>query len=493
MQGSNQSYRHILRYTGIFGSIQAVTMLASILRNKAAALLIDRYGQGLADLFSNTANLISTATTLVMPVSVVRRLSQIYERSGEHSSALSEEIKVVRSWSVLTGLVAMAIVAGAAPLLSVLTFGGTHFTRSYLFLSPLLLFLSINGTEVAILKATRQLRQLAVASVVAAVATLIICVISYWLWSLRGIVISLDLSLLATALLNLRYTVKAYPYSAAPFSWRVLRRGGELIRLSISFLLASVAAALAEMLIRAFISNHGSIEDVGLYGAGFVLSVTYTKFIFSAMDADFYPRLSGIAGDAGTGTIQRAGEMNLLINRQIVVCVLLIVPCLLLFTLFLPQVIDILYKPEYREVIPMVMCATIYMFSKAINTPVAYVSLAKGDSRMYLLIESIAALLLGAFVIAGYAAAGLTGSGIGLALSNVVELFVIVLVYNRAYGVLLSLSTLAVILTQLLLLVAGLLSIAFFADNDHALLRYPIVLVLIAFSAVFAWRVIKRK
>ena len=60
-------------------------MLASILRNKAAALLIDRYGQGLADLFSNTANLISTATTLVMPVSVVRRLSHLYEHKGDGS------------------------------------------------------------------------------------------------------------------------------------------------------------------------------------------------------------------------------------------------------------------------------------------------------------------------------------------------------------------------------------------------------------------------
>ena len=110
----SSSYRHILKYTGIFGSIQAVTMLASILRNKAAALLIDRYGQGLADLFSNTANLICTATTLVMPVSVVRRLSHLYEHNGDGSAEITEEIRVVRSWSVLTGLVAMLLVAAAA-------------------------------------------------------------------------------------------------------------------------------------------------------------------------------------------------------------------------------------------------------------------------------------------------------------------------------------------------------------------------------------------
>ena len=455
-------------------------MLASILRNKAAALLIDRYGQGLADLFSNTANLISTATTLVMPVSVVRRLSHLYEHNGDGSAEITEEIRVVRSWSVLTGLVAMLLVAAAAPLLSEMTMGSISFTRSYLFLSPLLMFISINGTEVAILKATRRLKQLAVASVVSALATLVICVVSYWLWSLRGIVISLDVSLLATTLLNMRYTLKAYPYSAAPFRWSVLRKGGEIIKLSISFLLASVAAALAEMLIRTFISNSGSIEDVGLYGAGFVLTVTYTKFIFSAMDADFYPRLSGIVDDIE--------QMNLTINRQVVVCVLLIVPCLILFTLFLPQIINILYRPEYQEVIPMVMCATLYMFSRAINTPIAYTALAKGDSRMFLIIECIAALLLGSFVVAGYSMAGLLGSGIGLTLSNLVELVIIAVVYNRAYGVLLHRSTVQIIIGQLLLLVIALACIVFIATPE---VRYSLTLAIVFISAIFAWRMLR--
>ena len=40
----NLSYRHILKYTGVFGGIQAINVLSSVLRNKAAAILIDRYG-----------------------------------------------------------------------------------------------------------------------------------------------------------------------------------------------------------------------------------------------------------------------------------------------------------------------------------------------------------------------------------------------------------------------------------------------------------------
>ena len=475
------SYRHILKYTGIFGGIQAVTMLASILRNKAAALLIDRYGQGINELFSNTVNLISTATTLVMPVSVVRRLSQLYEQHGDGSEQLREEIRLVRSWSVLTGAVATLLTMAAAPLLSVLTLGSANFIRSFIFLSPILLLISINGTEVAILKATRRLRPLAVASALSSVTTLVVSVLSYWLWSLRGIVIALDFSLLLTATINLACTVKAYPYRAAPLRWSVLRRGGSLIKLSIAFLAASVVAALAEMLVRAYISNNGSIENVGLYGAGFVLTITYTKFIFAAMDADYYPRLSGL--------VDNMVEANVAINRQVVVCVVLVVPCLILFTLFLPQVIRLLYRPEYLEIVPMVMCATPIMFSKAVCSPVAYTALAKGDSRMYLIIETISALLMGGFVIGGYAAWGLMGAGIGLTVSNYVETVIILTVYNRVYGVRLSHQTVLIIFVELLLLASALIVIAFLPIPA---LCYPIAIGLALTSALVAWKSVRR-
>lgn len=482
MSTSNSPYRHILKYTGIFGSIQVVTMLASVLRNKAAALLIDRYGQGLTDLFYNTITLISTATTLVIPVAMVRRLSFLYEKYGDRSPQLLDAIRVIRSWSVLTGLAGMAIVLLTSPLLSEITMGGTHFTRSYLFLSPMLLFISINGTEVAILKATRRLGNLAVASAAGSVLTLVVAVLSYWLFSLRGIVISLDLSIVCVTLLSLRYTLKVYPYRAAPFRWSVLKKGAALIRLSVAFILAAVVAALVEMLIRTFISNSGSIEDVGLYGAGFALTVTYTRFIFSAMDADYYPRLSGLSANRP--------EMNVAINRQVVVCVLIIVPCLILFTLFLPFIVSLLYTAKYREIIPMVMCATFYMFSKAVLTPVAYTSLAKGDSRMYLTMESVSAVLLGVCVMGGYRLCGLTGCGIGLTLSNLLELVIIFIAYRRSYGVGLSPNTWRVVGLQFLLLLAGLGCIVCLS---HSAWRYAGALLAAAVSLLLSWRVMKKE
>ena len=276
----NKSYRHIFKYTGLFSIIQVVTVLASVLRNKAAALLIDRYGQGLADLFNNTILFISTITTIIAPVAIIRRLSQIHDRFGDECAKMADEIRVIRSWSVLTGLFGMIVVMALCPLLSYISFSDTRFTNSYFFLAPMMLFLSINATEIAILKATRQLKQLTIATAIGSVSTFVVCALSYWFFEIRGVVISLNLAQMFVALINLYFTCKKFPYRVSPFKWAVLKKAGWLILLSISCLIASFVAMFAEMLIRIYISNFGSIEDVGLYSAGFALSVTYTKFIF---------------------------------------------------------------------------------------------------------------------------------------------------------------------------------------------------------------------
>ena len=466
------SYNHILKYTGIFGSVQIITVLTSVLRNKAAALLIDRYGQGVSELFNSTINLISSATTLVIPVSIVRRISSIYEKFESNSTTIRHEIKIIRSWSVLSGLFGTLLVVLTSSLLSKITFDSTNQTRNYILLSPMLIMLSINGTEIALLKATRQLKKLVTASVIGSITTLIICLICYYLWNLGGIVISLDISLAVVTCLNLSCTISKYPYRISPFCWKLLSKGKDLIKLSVSFLFATLIASLSEMLIRTYISHSGSIENVGLYAAGFALTVTYTRFIFTAMDADYYPHLSGICYDTNL--------MNVAVNRQIMVCIQIIVPCLLVFTLFLPSVIRILYTDKYLEIVPMVICSTFYMFCKAIITPIAYISLAKADSKMYLIAESASAVVLCICVITGYKYFSLMGCGIGLTISNLFETLLIISIYSKRYHVCINKQTVLLVSLQLLILVVGIATIAFM--NAHVLLKYIIVFLAVIIS-----------
>ncbi len=477
------SYRHILKYTGVFGGIQVISVLSSVLRNKAAAFLIDRYGQGLSDLFNSTVNLVSSATTLIVPVAIVRKISFLYEKFGMTSVSVTHSIRVIRSWSILTGLLGSMLVMLSSSLLSRITCDSYNFTKSYFLLSPMLVMLSVNGTEIAIMKATRQLRQLATATTIGSLATLAICVVCYYMWNIGGIVVSLNASLFVVTLLTARYTTRHFPYKVSPFSKRILSRGKSLIKLSISFLLASLAAALSETLIRTYLSQSGSIENVGLYAAGFAMTVTYTRFIFNAMDADYYPYLSGICNDKTL--------MNNAINTQINICVQLVVPCLLAFMLLSPDIIRLLYTDKYLEIVPMVICATPYVFCKAIVTPVAYTALAKGDSGMYLVVETVSAIVLGVCVIVGYELCGLTGCGIGLSASNVIETAIIMAVYHKRYGVRIYRQTTLIILLQLTLFAIGISHIAF--CKEHGITAAAVLAAIVFSLSIFIFSIRKSK
>jgi O-antigen/teichoic acid export membrane protein len=68
------TYKHIFKYTGLLGSVQMLSVLISMVRNKCAAWLVGTIGFGLYDLYGRTLELIGNATNFGISLSAVRRL-----------------------------------------------------------------------------------------------------------------------------------------------------------------------------------------------------------------------------------------------------------------------------------------------------------------------------------------------------------------------------------------------------------------------------------
>ena len=99
---ASDSYSHVLKYTGIFGGVQGLNILVSLVRNKLIALLLGPNGMGLASLFNSTVTFISQATNFGISFSAVKHVSELYDRGDE--AAIRHFVKVVRTWSLLTAL-----------------------------------------------------------------------------------------------------------------------------------------------------------------------------------------------------------------------------------------------------------------------------------------------------------------------------------------------------------------------------------------------------
>ena len=64
----NDSYNHILRYTGLFGGVQGLNILVGIMRNKLVAMILGPDGMGLISLFNSTIKLVSDSTNFGVSV-----------------------------------------------------------------------------------------------------------------------------------------------------------------------------------------------------------------------------------------------------------------------------------------------------------------------------------------------------------------------------------------------------------------------------------------
>lgn len=413
----DESYNHILKYTGIFGGVQGLNILISLVRNKVVATILGPNGMGLVSLFNTTVNFISQATNLGISFSAVRHVSELFDQGDEQR--IEHFIRVVRSWSLLTALLGMLVCMLAGPWLSDYTFSWGDHTLHFVLLAPAVGLMAITGGETAILKGARQLRSLAVIQVVSVFVALIVSVPLYYFFGQTGVVPVIVIMALALMLLTVRHSYRLYPLRLFG-SKGVLGEGMEMVRLGVAFVLAGVVGSGAEMFIRSYLNVREDLDIVGLYNAGYMITMTYGGMLFSAMETDYFPRLSAIGNDV----LRR----NDTVNRQCEVTMLIVSPLLAGLIVALPVLVPLLFSSEFTPVAAMSQVVVLSLYVRALYLPVAYISLSRGDSKAYLLLEIISDAMIVGFVITGFEWGGLTGMGYGLALANVLD-FIVTFIY----------------------------------------------------------------
>jgi O-antigen/teichoic acid export membrane protein len=157
-----------------------------------------------------------------------------------------------------------------------------------------------------------------------------------------------------------------------------------------------------------------------------MLMMTYAGVAFSAMESDFFPRLSAVNNNVE--------ESNLTINRQIEVAFLLVSPMLVAFLVAVPMLLPLLYSSKFMAAISMTKIFVFAIYIRAVKLPVAYLPLAKGDSASFLLLEAIYDVLYVAGVVVGFHYAQLTGAGLAITIVGTIDWMVIVGYAYRKYS-----------------------------------------------------------
>ena len=416
---SAEDYGHVLKYTGIFGGVQGLIILIGLVRNKAMAVLLGAGGIGFNALLVSVQNFASQCTNLGISFGAVPKLSELYEQGQRQQ--LRYYLQVVRLWSLIAAVLGFTFCLAISPLLNNVTFTWGNHTLHYAMLGVAVAMSAISAGEFVVLKSARQLGTLARLQILTAIASVVLSVPLFYYWGQSGIVPSIILVSGCSMLATVCYSYRRYPLQLR-FSKRHLRDGLSMIWLGLSFVLAAAIGSASEMIIRSYLNVEGSLGDVGLYNTGYMITITYAGMVFSAMETDYFPRLSAVSKDVAA--------TNETVNRQMEVSLLLLSPMLVGLLMMLPVLIPILFSRDFMAVVEMAQIAVLAMYFKVMTMPVAYITLARSRSLSYLFLETVYFAVLAISIVVGYQWWGVWGTGLAIVVAHMAEWAV---VWSYAY------------------------------------------------------------
>lgn len=452
MSDQQSSYRQILKATSLFGGVQVFNIIISVVRSKFIAILLGPNGMGIMGLFISTIGIISRGTNLGLETSAVKDIATAFGTGNEKRIGIVATVIQRMVW--VTGLIGLIITVIFSPWLSQLTFGNRDYSMAFGWLSITLLLNQLSSGQLVVLQGLRKLNYLAKANLSGSLIGLFVTIPLYYLWGLDGIVPAIIGTSLFSMLLSWYYSNKIKIKKQELTNAQTFAEGKTMLQIGFMISLSGFFSVTAAHIVRLFISHSGSIEQVGLYNVGFIIINTYVGLIFSAMGTDFYPRLSALSHD--NQLCKNA------INQQAEIAILILGPILILFLIFIHWVVILLYSKEFIAVSGMLYWASIGMFFKASSWSIAFLFLAKSDSKLYFLNEFTANFLKLVLNITGYYLGGLTGLGISFAISYVIYLMQVYLVSHYKFQFTFIRSYFKIFFIQLSFILAGFLTTVLF-------------------------------
>lgn len=373
----SSQYRSILKATSIFGGTQFVQILVGLVRSKFVALLIGTTGMGLNSIYISSLTVFISIFGMGVNMSVVKDLSKAYDK--QDWNRYSRITIAFRRLLFVLGTLGTLVVMAFSPLLSKWSFGDSEHIAAYCFLSLIVFFTLFSQGFTAVLISSRNIKATATCSLVSSIVSLLIAIPFFYFGRLDGVVPGIVFSTIGNCLVTCLFAWKVKLEDVTlsiKDTWEISLT---LITLGVALVIGSLLSNLANYLINLSVTQLGGLSDLGLYGAGFAITMQTLTMVFASMGSDYFPRLSAVIDDKV--------KMNQTMNEQSEIVLLLAVPILAVFMLVAPLVVRVLLSEEFLPVTGFIRILCVGMLMRAVSYALGYASFAKGDKKVYILLE----------------------------------------------------------------------------------------------------------
>jgi len=413
------SHKSILKATGIFGFVQLVKIVLGIVSIKIVAVYLGVSGIGQLGLLQSVISLIAAVSGFGLQTIVVREISLVYKKEN-----YSKTLNLLHNWAFYVGIIGFLFFLITAPF-----FVTNIFKEFSLFWAILLgiqfVFSSLATFRAAVLQGTQQLKVLAFSQVVSAIILSVLSMVLYYFLGAKAIVYVLFANSFIGFFIQTYFTneIKLVPdfltFESLKSKIKPYFITGTLFSLNVIF------GYLCSLIIKYFLKETtASIEIVGYYEVASTIMISYVGLVFTSMSSDFYPRLTSIA--------HLKEEAAILINNQIQIALLLVLPIIVFVYAFGNQILSLFYSPSFLPVFTILKLGLFSVAIKAITWPLGFYLLAVGNTRRYFKQELFSDFLNVSLSILGYYYFGLLGLGMAMALNFMLYgVFITYIMYTK--------------------------------------------------------------
>lgn len=477
-QSERSRYRSSFGATLLFSGVQVYQILIRIVKSKFVALFIGPVGMGIQSLLHSTTDTISAATNLGLNTSSVKTISSA-NRNGDRD-LIARNVTAQRRLIWITGLIGTLICAVLAPIWSQTSFGNSDYIFAFVIVSTAVLLDQLNKGELALLQGLQQKKQLARANIIGQTLNAIVTIPLYFFFGVKAIPAVLVLGSFISLIISRCYS-RRLAVLKVRMSWKeTFSIGNEMIKLGFFLSLQFFLSQLSSFIIRVLISKWGSLDDVGLFGAGMSMVDVYLGLVFTAMATDYFPRL------AATSSLK---EMNNAVKNQSEISMLLVAPIVVAFVVFIKPIIVLLYSDKFLPIEGMMYAAMGATIIKALGWSLSYTVLAKGKPLSFFLNELVSMVYSVPIKIIAYKYWGLTGFGCAIIVCYILYLIQLIIVTRKLFDTRISKSEWIVCFVTCALILLTLAAKNYCTDN----LGYIFGVVLLIVTIIYSFKELNRR
>lgn len=411
MSETTGSKKQLMKSAGLVGGTQMITILIGIVRTKILAVLLGPAGIGISGFLSSVVDMVRSLTSFGINYSGVKEIASA--NGTGNKSEISKTIKTLRIWSVFTGVLGTLVTVAIAFPVSHYFFGSNEKASSLIVVSIVLLLSSISTGQIALLQGLKEIRQMALSSLLGAVLGTLIVIPIYWKMGISGIVPAFIASALLQLLISWSFAKKYKTESAVLPLNEAFTRGIGMAKLGSFIVLSGLGTMLTIFLVRKIIVQNSGIEGLGNFQAVWTITNMYMGLILNAMLADFLPTLSAVHTDNE--------KVNSITNTQLEIALLAGGALIALMITFSHVVINLMYSDKFIYAADLLRWQIFGNFFVCISWPIGVIYLAKGKGQYAIFNDLLWCILYVAAVYFGWGFFGFNILGISFVLTVIIK------------------------------------------------------------------------